>query len=73
MLLTTVADRSFAMKSHNDQSMTKTAPGPGVQETVPGVAASAQLDRAAIWVLVSLSLAALLSSLGTSIAHVQDL
>lgn len=58
------------MKSHNDQSMTKTAPGPGVQETVPGVAASAQLDRAAIWVLVSLSLAALLSSLGTSIANV---
>lgn len=58
------------MKSHNDQPMTKTAPGPGVQETVPGVAASAQLDRAAIWVLVSLSLAALLSSLGTSIANV---
>jgi len=50
--------------------MTGTAGGPGVQETVPGVAASAQLDRAAIWVLVSLSLAALLSSLGTSIANV---
>ena len=58
------------MTSHNNQPMTGTAGGPGVQETVPGVAASAQLDRAAIWVLVSLSLAALLSSLGTSIANV---
>ena len=58
------------MISDNDQPMTGTAGGPGVQETVPGVAASAQLDRAAIWVLVSLSLAALLSSLGTSIANV---
>ena len=58
------------MTSHNDQAMTGTERGRSVQETVPVIAMNAWPDRAEIWVLVSLSLAALLSSLGTSIANV---
>lgn len=58
------------MTSHNVQPMNGTLKSSYAQETVHLTAVLAQLDRAEIWVLVSLSLAALLSSLGTSIANV---
>lgn len=58
------------MTSHNDHPMSKSARGPVAQEAVPVVAVNTQPDEGVIWVLSSLSLAALLSSLGTSIANV---
>lgn len=58
------------MRTHEDQPMARTVRGGGDQEAEAAVAVNARQNSAVLWVLVSLSLAALLSSLGTSIANV---
>ena len=58
------------MRTHEDQPMARTVRGGGDQEAEAAFAVNAKQNSAMLWVLVSLSLAALLSSLGTSIANV---